>query len=356
MMLVECVRRSGFGLTSSVDGKATHKFENFLGPKIPVWFKNELDKVFKEKGLRSSGRPLAIITADVAKGNAEHDDSVISAFLDKKGARQITSQIALVTRLQSVLQANNEAGFRKKIDRAMAASAKVKETWDNKPKWWDDSSENDNHTFLLLTRLGEHGFAKLMTTTEATAGFGDPDDENQTDVGTLKDVGLSKPIIQQRANQLVRELHQIEESEKVIRRFDRRSLDSLASLPSTPSASLSSSAEKQKKATKQTDMMSFFQRKSSGMKKKSSSVLSVETDDNDLRRAWRNSTTRSNDSPDSLASVGKRKDRTEASPKEGGGNTKSPKDNDVIILDENDDNENDVPSPSDKKKAKNGTA
>jgi len=352
MMLVECVRRSGFGLTSSVDGKATHKFENFLGPKIPVWFKNELDKAFREEGLRTpNGRPLAIITADVAKGNAEHNDSVIGAFLDKKGARQITSQIALMTRLQSILRANNEEGFRKKIDRAMTGSARFKEAWDNKPKWWDDSSENHNHTFMLLTRLGEHGFAKVMTTTEATAGFGDPNDENQTDVGTLKDVGLSKPIIQQRANQLVRELHQIEESEKVIRRFDRRSLDSLASLPSTPSAALSSSAEKQKKATKQTDMTSFFQRKSSGKKKKSSSVLSVETGDNDLRRVWRKSTTVSSDSPDSLASVGKRKDRTETS--QDGGSSNSLKDNDVVILDGDDDDENDVPSPSDKKKAKN---
>lgn len=336
-----------------MNGSATHKFENFLGPKIPVWFKNELEKSFINEGLQQNGKPLTIITADVAMANPDYQNSSIGAFLDKKGARQITSQIALMTRLQYILLANSEESLRSKISTAISNSARLKEAWDNKPKWWDDSSED--HTLLLLTRLNEHGFSKLMTTTRATTGFGDPNSEDQIDVGSLKDIGLSKPIIQQRANQLVRELHQLEESEKVLRRFDRRSLDSLASLPSnasSSSASKKSSVEK-KKATKQTDMMSFFQRKSYEKKIKPSAVLSVETSDNDIRRDWRRSSG-SSSSPDSLASVGKRKDRAETSP-EGGNKSMNIEDKDVIVLDDSVvvDDENSAPSPSEKKKAKN---
>jgi hypothetical protein len=344
-MLVECVRRYAFGQSSSLPSNATHKFENFLGPKIPVWFKNELDKSITNEGLRENGKAYLYTTADVAKNQPQWHDSKIGGFLDKKGAKQITGQIALMSRLRSMLLLNTEADFRKKTIRAITASARFNETWDNKPTWWDDSSEE--HSFLLLTRLNSYGFLKMMTTAEATAGFGAPDDD---DIGTLKDIGLSKPIIQQRANQLVRELHLIEESEKVLRRFDRRSLDSLASLPSASNSSSSSSTSaNNKKAIKQTDMMSFFQPRSSEKKKKRpSSVGSVETADSDLRRGWRKSSGSNSTSPDSLASVGKRKDPPQTESQEVDSDN-----NDLIILDGDSDLDG-VPSPSEKKKAKSG--
>lgn len=173
-MLVEKVRRYGFGPSTSKGPAATHKYENYLGPKIPVWFKNELDKTLSSEGLKEDGTALLYITADVAKNDPKLNNTAIAAFLDKKSARQVTSQIALMSRLRAMLLANNEPDFRAKLKQAANVSAKLKEEWERKPKWWDDSSEEQ--PFLMLTRLDAYGFVKVMTTPEAAEGFGDPDE------------------------------------------------------------------------------------------------------------------------------------------------------------------------------------
>jgi hypothetical protein len=107
-----------------------------------------------------------------------------------------------------------------KLIKAIKNSSKIDEAWEKRPVWWCESSDESKsgHNFLLLQRLAEHGFLNVLAD---ASGFGSSDMVRDTAL-SLKDLGLSKVAIQQKVNQLVRELHSLEESEEMMRLLKER--------------------------------------------------------------------------------------------------------------------------------------
>jgi hypothetical protein len=293
ILLLERVRKFA-GFTSAATSKASHKYENFLGSKVLNWFARELKDLSAAYGmLDGEKKPMAYSTRDMMKENPDKvENTIVSAFLDKKSARDVISQTAMISRLKSIMLLNSEADLRQKILRAMKNSAKLQDEWEKKPEWWDDST--NEHSFLLLTRLDQYGLgSKIMEDEKACDGFGAAD----SDYYDMVELQLTKPTIQIRANQLVRELNAIEEHEEMMKLVQSRkkNLDSLAKCHSGSSATITpSNSGKSKKGAVQTGLKAFF----SASKASSSSSKKSKSDEN----------SRNGGSPDSLASIGKRKE------------------------------------------------
>ena len=288
VMLMEKVRAYG---SSKMMGKATTKYENYLGPRIPKWFGKELARLAANLDiLDDENKPQSWTTADIAetiKNNPDYNKTVVSAFLDKTSARQVTSQIAMLSKLRALLSQHDETEFRMKLKRAIKQSKKSDDDWEKRPEWWDDSTEE--HSFLLLKKLNEYGFRKIMTTPKALDGFGAAD----IDYEDMLDLKLPKPLIQTRANQLVRELHTIEDHDHMLqmvakRRKSSQKFDSLAVVTSSGSRNPSptnggnesstspngsTSKPSSKKTTVQTGLKAFFSA-ANGKKKKEKKSMS----------------------------------------------------------------------------------
>merc|ERR1712238_431251 len=268
IMLMEKIRSYGSS-TARPNGKnsTSHKYDHFLGAKVSNWYKKELARIAAQYDiLDDENKPQAWTTADICKSienNPEYNKMVVSALLDKPSARQVTCQIALLSRLRSIFLKHTEKDFRVKLQRAMKNSKRADDEWDKKPEWWDDST--DEHAFLLLKKLNEYGFSKFMTSEKARDGFGKPkvDYDDMAD-----DLKLTKPAIQTKANQLIRELDIIENHEDVTQMLERRrssnnqKRDSLASCSKNGESSSSpSSLSGAKKSTVQTGIGAFFGKK-----------------------------------------------------------------------------------------------
>ena len=287
VMLIEKVRAYG---SSKLISKGTNKYENYLGPKIPKWFGKELASLAANLDiLDDENKPQSWTTADIAdtiQNNPDYNKTVVSAFFDKTSARQVTSQIAMLSKLRYILSQHNVKEFRVRLKRAMKQSKRTDDEWDKRPEWWDDST--DEHSFLLLKKLNNYGFRKIMTSPKALDGFGAPD----VDYEDMLELKLTKPSMQTRANQLVRELHAIEDHENMLqmvakRRKSSQKFDSLAvvtgsgSKNSSPTNSNNDSSStpnggngksSSKKSTVQTGLKAFFSATPSNGKKKNGSA------------------------------------------------------------------------------------
>lgn len=283
VMLMEKVRAYG---SSKMSSKGTNKYENYLGPKIPKWFGKELARLAANLDiLDDENKPQSWTTADISEtiqNNPEYNKTTVSAFLDKTSARQVTSQIAMLSKLRSILYLHNEKDFRAKLKRAMKQSKRTDDDWEKRPEWWDDST--DEHSFMLLKKLNEYGFSKIMTSPKALDGFGAPD----VDYEDMVHLKLTKPSMQTRANQLVREMHAIEDHDNMLqmvakRRKSSQNFDSLAVVTSSgsrdpsptnnqnessTSANSGSGKPSSKKNTVQTGLKAFFSATPSNGKKK----------------------------------------------------------------------------------------
>ena len=160
-MLLEKIRRFGFA-SFQTPNKNAHKCENGLGVKVPHWYAKEIAKLAKtEEVLDDAGSLMAYSTADLISQDPEFANTGVAAYLDKRSARQVSCQIALLTRLRSIYSTNAEKDFRTKISKATRNSKKVEDVWEKRPQWWDDTTINHNH--LLLTRLHDHGFFNVLS-------------------------------------------------------------------------------------------------------------------------------------------------------------------------------------------------
>jgi hypothetical protein len=303
VLLLERIRQHAGFASSNCGNKASHKYENYLGPKILSWFGKQLREFAVASDLiADDGKVYAHITTDLVREHPEKvADMAVSAFLDKKSARDVISQTAMMTRLRSVLLRNSESGFRSKLAQAVKNSKKSEDPWEKRPKWWDDTSVQ--HSYLLLKHLDEFDFSRIMFAEKARDGFGASDE----DYNDMKDLQLNKPSIQIRANQLVRELNFIEDHEDTLqlleRRKSRNSMDSLAACSGNGSTASTSA----KKNHVQTGLKAFFSAdpKQSAKKSKPSSGSKTPQNENDRNGGVGNA---ASSSPDSLASVGKRKE------------------------------------------------
>lgn len=303
IMLLERIRKYGFAKFSCSPKQMT-KFENGLGPKVPSsWFAKELTRLATEFDVvNSQGHTRSNITADMVKHNPDLDGATVAAYMDKKSCRQVVSQIAVLLRLRSICVKFSDEEFRSKVLTATNFSQKAEDTWDKRPSWWD---ETEKHDWLLLKRLNENGFTNFG---KDTTGFGPAETEAEEPTHkSMKEIGLTKSIIQQRANQLVRELHSCEEKEETLRMLAERRNRKPSSQLHVYDKSLvdcNKKSSKKKGGTKiQTGLRAFFSSAKPFSKKAKTVVLS--DDDNKA-------------STSSKSSMGKRKGGTadEGSPAE----------------------------------------
>lgn len=169
VLLLEKVRRFAFSNTQTSQ-KVAHKYENYLGPKVLNWFSKELTNLAHDFNVMENDRaPMALSTTDLLGANPDFTNTTVAAYLDKKAARQVISQISLLARLRCLLMKSDEKTFREKLLDAIGRSRKLADIWEKRPAWWDDDDGNVEHSYVLLKMLDEHGFANIL---EAKADFG----------------------------------------------------------------------------------------------------------------------------------------------------------------------------------------
>jgi len=241
-MLLEKLRKWGGTVTSTP--KNAYKVEGGLGPRVSQWFGKELARSAAQMDiLDNTGAPLSFTTKELIESHPEFQRFAVASLFDKKCCRAVISQIAMPTRARSLFLKYDELQMQSKVTLAVMRSRKVGDVWDRKPDWWDgDSGEgvlSTKNDFLLLQRLVQFGFFNIQMQVD---GFGPlPSSDSDSQEGglstrKLKDWGLTKIAIQNRTNQLVRELNAEEEAEETKRLLkqrrskskQRKSMDSLA--------------------------------------------------------------------------------------------------------------------------------
>lgn len=217
IMLLEKVRRFAFS-SLQTSQKSAHKFENYLGPKVLSWIGKEIAFMGTEYNVvDGNGKPLCYSTTDLLSSNPEHSNTRVAAYLDKKSARHVISQISLLSRLRALFTKYDSGEFREKLADAIGRSRKLTDVWEKRPSWWEDEDGKIDHSYLLLERLNDHGFANILG---CKVDFGIPEEERSGE--SFRDLGFTKLSIQQRANQLVRELHAIDETSETMRLLEER--------------------------------------------------------------------------------------------------------------------------------------
>ena len=166
--------RQAAGSFSASQSKNSHKQENGLGSKVPIWFRKELSKWAKEFDISdASGKPLDFTTKELLTQNPEFQNTAVASILDKRTCRYITCQIALVTRLRAILLQNNDEQASKKVAQAVKCLQKLQDEFEKRPTWWRDASDDDEsspgHNLLLLQRLSQNGFLNILSDPK---GFG----------------------------------------------------------------------------------------------------------------------------------------------------------------------------------------
>eukprot|EP00980_Cylindrotheca_fusiformis_P030317 scaffold24653_cov157-Cylindrotheca_fusiformis.AAC.1 len=267
-MLLEKLRKYGFS-GYSFPAKYFNKVENGLGTKVTTWFGKELSKLANEFDVADSlGGAMCFTTEDMVDQNDDDNSAAtVAAYMDKKSSRQVVSQIAVVARIRELFAKHSDEDLRDQVGKAVSSSRKHEDSWEKRPAWWDDSSD---HNYLLLKKLGEHGYSNFSAHTD---GFG-PVGEGNSGRKSFKELGLTRSIVQQRANQLMREIHQAEEQKETMKLLqDRRNraasktngLDSLADINKPKS---------KRSKTVQTGLRAFFASTKTNSKKENVVVLS----------------------------------------------------------------------------------
>eukprot|EP00934_Nitzschia_sp_Nitz4_P009022 Nitzschia sp. Nitz4//scaffold97_size77645//18109//25086//NITZ4_005513-RA/size77645-augustus-gene-0.24-mRNA-1//1//CDS//3329560641//9012//frame0 len=254
IMLVEKIRRYAYSGSGGPPAKTAHKYENYLGAKVLGWFSKELKHLGTEFNIiDGSGRTMAFSTTDLLGVNSDVGQTRVAAFLDKKSAKQVISQIAMLTRLRSLVVKTPKETFPDLVSEAMVKSSRLGDSWEKCPSWWNHDTVD--HSLLLLNRLHQHGFSNVLANVD---GFGPTTEHNEKK--SPKDLNLSKASLQIRANQLVRELHTLDEAHETLRlleerRYRKQGMDSMAKC--------SGGEEKKSKVSpkgggRQTGLRSFF--------------------------------------------------------------------------------------------------
>jgi len=162
-MLLEKIRHFAFQ-NFQTQLKTAHKYENYLGPKIISWIGKEIAVIGSEVNVPSmNGRPTAASFTDVLTACPEQSkEEKVAAYLNKVSARQVVSQIALLSRLRSLFSNNDDSTLREFLVDAIKKSNRLGDTWENKPTWWGDDVGDSDRLFTLLQALNVEGFSGLL--------------------------------------------------------------------------------------------------------------------------------------------------------------------------------------------------
>lgn len=174
-------------------------------------------------------------------------------------------QITLLSRLRSFFTKYPKHELISRIEKA-AKNCKVGDVWETQPSWWASGGDSPTHyDALMLESLVEFGFGCILATDVGGGGL-----RQHMTPAQLAD--LTKASIQQRANQLCRELDHQERTLHLLSEIDKRKIKKDASGSGL-------------KKAKQTGLHSFFGKTAHlGNNKRENVAVVVLSDDEDTRK------------------------------------------------------------------------
>lgn len=170
-MLLEKIREFAFPHVQT-QLKTAHKYENYMGPKIISWIAKEIAGIGAELNVPlQNGRPTAASFTDVLTACPElSKEEKVAAYLNKSSARQVVSQIALLSRLRSLFSKNEDTTLREFLQDAIKKSKRLGDVWENRPTWWGEDDGDVDRSFTLLQALNLQGFSGVLSV-KATFGL-----------------------------------------------------------------------------------------------------------------------------------------------------------------------------------------
>lgn len=217
--------------------KSLSKSENGLGQLVLGWFAKELFRWAQSLDiLDAMQRPYSYTASDFASESDVNDIGVLS-IMDGKSCRAVIAQIAQLSRTRAVFVRNGDEEMRTLVERAARNSSSLEDVWEKRPSWW-----NSIHDYELLSGILECGYSGCddlvlsMQVRKYPTCHGLFQTANIPYILMLQQTAVQvdneevMPIesrltvrsVQQRANQLTRELHVLEETADIMRLVDER--------------------------------------------------------------------------------------------------------------------------------------
>ena len=239
IMLVEALRKKMGPVDSKPGGKKAktiRRSEHGLGPYVLLWFDKENTRWAESfKIIDSTGKPYGytavdFFKSDKSKASPADDDIDIAAVLDEKGCRNIFTQIAQQTRARSLFLRYTKLQLQEWVSTAVKNCDVTEDEWEGRPSWWDNNKPpTNNHDFLLMENLLEYGFSGIDEPLRLMAPLDLDGDES------LSTSHMTRGKVQDRANQLTRELHMIEETSEAMQKYLSVRRDVSAVIPTVQS-------------------------------------------------------------------------------------------------------------------------
>jgi hypothetical protein len=170
IMMLEKLRRHMVPV--SLSQNAIRSADNGLGAKIVLWLAKEIERWSISLNLVDDKNcPLAYTAVDFLEDLSEDEKSGvdIAAAFDKKGCRNVLSQIASVSRIRSVYVEYRYEDLLVKMVKATKNLVASGDVWEQKPEWWGPPSQtrgSTGHDGLLLERLLGSGYDSVLESNE----------------------------------------------------------------------------------------------------------------------------------------------------------------------------------------------
>jgi hypothetical protein len=172
IMMLEKLRRHMVPV--SLSQNAVRSSDNGLGAKVVLWLAKEIERWSMSLNLVDDKNcPLAYSAVDFLEDLSEEEKSgvEIATAFDKKGCRNVLSQVASVSRIRSVYVEYRYEDMLAKMEKATKNLVASGDVWEQKPEWWGPPSQpqpqgSTGHDSLLLERLLSSGFDSVLESNE----------------------------------------------------------------------------------------------------------------------------------------------------------------------------------------------
>jgi hypothetical protein len=188
------------------------------GHSLDVWFQQQLSLWAASLNIANNqGRPLPYATADFTAKCQDytfHEAFTAASILDASKCRDVWQQVAVLTRLRSIVAANPATDLLTKLDYAQMQLAG--QAWDSRPSWWapsDPAATVVRRDVFLIERVLLSGYQHVTR-----------------DIETALPAGLTKASIEDRLTALTYRLHHQQMTADEQQILDERVVQHLASL------------------------------------------------------------------------------------------------------------------------------
>jgi len=223
IMLVEALAtKSGMSRPTNRGPKksiqALNNSELGLGPYVHQWLRDETACWAHSFGIVDNlGRPQRYTAFDFLAEERTTHPFECASVLSKKACRMIYNQVAQQTRARSIFLRHDPLQVKDWIERSILTMAQNGDVWEYEPRWWGELASNStviDQDYALLLNLVRSGWSGI-------------EEELLNNLPGENRAGekVSRAAVQLRANQLVRELHQVEESNMAIAARERVARD-----------------------------------------------------------------------------------------------------------------------------------